>query len=52
MTKSNLKKSVMTSFQQRHHNYVTEKRNQNNVILFFHFETLPIKIFGYASELA
>jgi len=40
MTKSNFKKSDMTSFQ-FHHNYVatenTEKRHQNSVTKFFHF---------------
>jgi len=35
MMKSNLKKSVMTSFQLRHHYYVTEKRHPNNVTRFF-----------------
>jgi len=32
----------------RHHNYVTEKRNQNNVTKYFHFAS-PIKIYDYAS---
>jgi len=50
MTKSNFKKSVMTSFQWHLHNYVIEKRHQNNVTRFFHFVPLfGIKIFGYAS---
>jgi len=49
MTKSNLKKSVMTSFQWRHRNYVTEIRHQNKDIRFFNFGPLPIKISGYAS---
>jgi len=49
MTKSNFKKSVITSFQGRHRYYVTEKRHQTNVTTFFHFGPLPIKISGYAS---
>jgi len=34
MTKSKFKKPVMTSFQWRHRYYVTEKRQQSNVIKF------------------
>jgi len=49
MTKSNLKNSVMTSFKQRHHNHVTEKRHQTKVTRFFNFGALPIKISGYAN---
>jgi len=39
----------MTSFQWRYRFYVTEKRHQTNVIRFFNFELLPIKISGYGS---
>jgi len=38
---------AMTSLR-RH--YVTEKRHQNNVTIFFCFGPLPIKISGYASD--
>jgi len=48
MTKSNFKKSVMTSFKWRHGHYVTEKRHQKTS-QFFPFWATPIKIFGYAS---
>jgi len=44
MTKSNFKKSVITSFQWRHRYYVTE-----NVTRSFHFGPLPIKISVHAS---
>jgi len=37
MKKSNFKKSVMTSLQWRCHNYVTEKRHENNITIFFLF---------------
>jgi len=50
MTKSNFKNAVMTSFQWRHHHYVTEKRHQNTATNFFQFGLLSIKISGYASE--
>jgi len=33
----------MTSFQLHHHNYVTEKRHQNNVAKFFHFAPPQLK---------
>jgi len=52
MTKSNLKKSVMTSFQWRHRNYVTKKRHQTYVTKFFNFRPLPIEISGYASVIS
>jgi len=45
MTKSNFKKSVMTSFLGRHGHYVTEKRHK-----FFPFWAPLIIIFGYASD--
>jgi len=41
----------MMSFQSRHHNYVIEKRHQNNVTIFFHFGPPPNKTSGYASGL-
>jgi len=34
MAKSNLKKSIITSFLWRHRYYVTEKRHQNSVTTF------------------
>jgi len=37
MTKSNSKKSVMTSFQWHYYNFVTEKRHQTSVIKCSHF---------------
>jgi len=58
MTKSNFKKSVMTSCQchhqncvteRRHPNYVTEKLYQNSVTNVFPFWALSIKICSYAS---
>jgi len=49
MTKSNIKKSVMTSFQWRHRYYVTEKRYQTDVTIFFYFGPLPFKNSGYTS---
>jgi len=52
MTKSNLKKLVMTSFQLHHCYYVTKKRFQVKVARFFHFRSLPIKISGYASSVS
>jgi len=39
MTKTNFKKSVMTSFQCRHHNYVIEKCHQTSE--FFLFRPVP-----------
>jgi len=45
-----LQNIVMTSFQWRHHHYVTEKRHKNNVTIFFPIWALPIKISGYASD--
>jgi len=39
-----LQNIVMTSFQWRHHRYVTESRHQNNVTKIFQFGPLPIKI--------
>jgi len=45
MTVSNFKKSVMTSCQWRHRNYVSEKRHK----YFFIFWAPSIKISGYAS---
>jgi len=49
MTKSNLKKSVMTSFQWRHRYYINEKRYRTKFTRFFKFGRLPIKISDYAS---
>jgi len=46
MTKSNFKKSITVC---RHHNYVSEKRYQNNSTKFFLFGPLAIKTFGYAN---
>jgi len=46
-----LQNMVMTSFQWRHHQYITEKRQQNNVTKFFQVGPLRIKISGYASGL-
>jgi len=43
-----LQNIVMTSFQRRHHHYVTEKRHRNNVTKFFQFRPLLIKISRYA----
>jgi len=37
MMKSNIEKSVVTSFQWHHPNCGTEKRHQNNVTKCFHF---------------
>jgi len=39
----------MTLFQSRHHHYVTEKRHQNYVTMFFPIWALPIKTCNYAS---
>jgi len=43
MAKSNFKKIVMTSFQWRHHHYITEKHHQYNVTNFFQFEPFQSK---------
>jgi len=47
MTYSNFKKSVMTSFQSRHHHYVTKNVTKLTSQDFFHVSPLiPIKIIG------
>jgi len=48
ITKSNFKKSLMTSFKGSYRYYFTEKRHQITS-QFFPFWALPIKISGYAS---
>jgi len=49
-----LQNLVVTSFQGRHHNYITEKRHQIKVTNFFPFSSpyqkKEIEISGYASE--
>jgi len=46
--KIELQNIVMTSFQWRHHHYVTKKRHQNKVTKFF---LIWVKISGYAGGL-
>jgi len=41
MTKSNFKKTVITSFQWRHRHYITEKRHQNNAQFFSNLPPSP-----------
>jgi len=50
MTKSNFKNLIWTTFQWLHHHYVTEKRHQHSVTIFFLFGPLRNKISGYASD--
>jgi len=44
-----LQNIVMTSFQKRHHHYVTEKRHQSNVTKIFPIWASPNQISGCAS---
>jgi len=49
MTKSNFKKSVMSSFQWRDRYCDTKKRHKTNIKRFFNFGPLLIKVSDYAS---
>jgi len=46
-----LQNIVMTSFQLRHHHYVTKNVTDVTLQFFFQFGPHPIKISGYASGL-
>jgi len=50
MKKSNFEKSVITSFQRCHRNYVTEKRHQTKATRFFNLSPLPVKFSCYAND--